>query len=315
MNLGEYSCNFFTRNYDEGSVCGPSGDSRCRGASNAQEFSRQLTKTSSTLAILDADIVGLIELENTADTALQIIVDELNSDAGLNHWSYIDTGDVGDDGIRNGFIYDTTTVTPVGDYAVIDSAIDARFLTSKNRPSIAQTFRHTASGGVVTVVINHFKSKGSSCEDIGDPDNRDGQGNCNQTRAAATAAMVDWLAQDPTGSGDSDFLIIGDLNAYLREDPVTAFEAAGYTNLLRLFGGPDAYSYLFRGEAGALDHALASPSLAPQIKGALEWHINADEPAAFDYNLDFGRDPALFDGSTPYRASDHDPVVVGLELH
>ena len=46
----------------------------------------------------------------------------------------------------------------------------------------------------------------------------------------------------------------------------------------------------------------------------MEWHINADEPGLLDYNLEFGRDPALFDASIPYRASDHDPVVIGLDL-
>ena len=39
-----------------------------------------------------------------------------------------------------------------------------------------------------------------------------------------------------------------------------------------------------------------------------------DEPRLFDYNLDFGRDPGYFDGESPWRASDHDPVVVDLTL-
>ena len=98
------------------------------------------------------------------------------------------------------------------------------------------------------------------------------------------------------------------------EDAPAVLESAGYRNLLREHAGPEAYSFVFRGEAGALDHALASPGLAPQVRAALEWHINADEPPLFDYNLEFGRDPALFDGATPWRASDHDPVVVGLDL-
>jgi len=80
-----------------------------------------------------------------------------------------------------------------------------------------------------------------------------------------------------------------------------------------LAGQERPYSFVFDGQAGALDHALATPSLAPQVVDAIEWHINADEPPLFDYNLENERDPALFDSTSPYRASDHDPVIVGLD--
>jgi predicted extracellular nuclease len=50
------------------------------------------------------------------------------------------------------------------------------------------------------------------------------------------------------------------------------------------------------------------------VAATIEWHINADEPALLDYNLDAGRDPSLFDSATPYRSSDHDPIIVGLDL-
>ena len=78
--------------------------------------------------------------------------------------------------------------------------------------------------------------------------------------------------------------------------------------------GLDSYSFVFDGQSGALDHALSSPGLTPQVAGVTEWHINADEPRVLDYNLENGRDPALFDDTTPYRASDHDPLIIGLDL-
>ena len=46
---------------------------------------------------------------------------------------------------------------------------------------------------------------------------------------------------------------------------------------------------------------MTNPSLTAQVTGATEWHINADEADAIDYNLEFGRDPALFDGTTEQR--------------
>ena len=124
--------------------------------------------------------------------------------------------------------------------------------------------------------------------------------------------MTDWIATDPTGSGDDDYLIIGDMNAYYREDPIEAFRDAGFADLLA--GSSKPYSFLFDGQSGAYDYAFASPSLAPQVIGTIEWHINVDEPPVHDYNLEFGRDPGLFDAATPYRAADHDPVIIGLDL-
>jgi predicted extracellular nuclease len=238
----------------------------------------------------------------------------LNAQSGESTWSFIDTGVIGTDAIRVGLIYDASTVHPVGEFALLDANVDPRFLDTKNRQTLAQTFAANTKNGKFTVAVNHLKSKGSNCDSIGDPDQADGQGNCNLTRTNAAAALADWLATDPTGSGDSDVLIIGDMNAYLREDPIKAIVDAGYENVLETFVGENAYSFVFRGHSGALDHAFASSTLVDQITGVSEWHINADEPPMLDYNLDFGRDDTLFDPANPFRASDHDPVMLGLSL-
>ena len=292
--------------------CGPEGESACRGADSDTEFARQLEKTVTALKMLDADIVGLMELENNANESISTIVDALNARIGSGDYTYIDTGTIHDDAIKTGFIYRETVVSPSGGFALLDRSVDSRFNDARNRPALAQTFSVNATAAELTVVVNHLKSKGSSCESDGDPNLGDGQGNCNLIRANAAAALADWIEGDPTGSGDADFLIIGDLNAYASEDPLAAFENAGLTSLLGEQTNP--YSFLFDAQSGALDHAVVSASLLPQVVGTIEWHINADEPPLLDYNLEYGRDPALFDGSTPYRASDHDPVVIGLDL-
>jgi uncharacterized protein len=306
--------NFFTSIDTGQSICGPGGNSACRGADSSMEFNRQRGKILTALTMLDADIVGLIELENNVSESIQSLVDGLNSLAGSSTWSFIDTGVIGNSVIRVGLIYKTTTVSPVGTYAVLDSNVDARFLDAKNRPILLQTFAQRSNNGRVNLVVSHLKSKGSSCDSIGDPDLVDGQGNCNVTRTSAIQALVDWLDADPTGNGDPDNILIGDLNAYLEEDPLTALKAAGFFSLLDTQVGPTAYSFQFRGYSGALDHALVSASLMNQVSGASEWHINADEPPVLDYNLEFGRNEALFDPASPFRASDHDPLLIGLSL-
>jgi predicted extracellular nuclease len=307
---------FLTLDNGRDDICGPERDVECRGADDAQELQRQRAKILAALERLDADVVGLIEMENTpgVEPAADLVAG-LNDRLGAGSYDYVDTGVIGTDAIRVGFIYRPAAVTPVGDFAVLDSSVDPRFLDAKNRPALVQTFDEVATGARFTATINHFKSKGSDCDDVGDPDTGDGQGNCNGTRTLAARALADFLATDPTGSGDPDVLVLGDLNSYDEEDPISALLAAGYVDQVERFGGEYAYGYVFDGQTGYLDHALATGSLSPQVTGAAEWHINADEPDLIDYDTSFkstGQD-ALY-APDPYRSSDHDPVLVGLDL-
>ena len=92
--------------------------------------------------------------------------------------------------------------------------------------------------------------------------------------------------------------------------------SAGYHNLMSERVGDSSYSYSYAGEMGYLDHALASKSLNGQVSKAMVWHINADEPIAFDYNTEnkSAQQVDAFYGPGPYRASDHDPVILTLKL-
>lgn len=317
------------------------------GTGPLDEYNRQLDKLVASIIGAESDVIGLVELENDflkggdspndtdaqdpRDVAIQELVNAVNAELGADIYDWVRPGDnvefVGGDAIAVGFIYNTTTVNLVGDAAILDdpSFVDPNGTgQGRNRAALAQTFEEASSGETFTAVINHFKSKGDSGLDANDDgipddpsnpdsDQLDGQGYWNDTRTDAANALAAWLDTDPTGSGDADVLILGDLNAYANEDPIQALENQGYTDLAQQFIGDDAYSFVFDGQTGTLDYALANSPLLSQVTGATEWHINADEPDAFDYNLEFGRDPALL-SSDPFRASDHDPVIVGLAL-
>lgn len=294
-----------------------------RGAATAQEFARQESKIVAALAGLDADVVGLIEIENDT-TTLRTLVAALNDVMGAGTYQAIDTGVIGTDEIKVALIYRPATVRPVGISAVLDGSVDPRFIDTKNRPALAHSFARTADGATVTVVVNHFKSKGSDCNDLGDPDTGDGQGNCALTRTQAAAALADWLATDPTGVDDPDVLVIGDLNSYDHEDPIdtllagnddTAATTDDLTDLARALRSEFAYSYVFDGQLGYLDYAVASASLTPQVSGMAYWHINADEPDLLDYTMTFkaAAQDALYEPNA-FRSSDHDPALVGLTL-
>ena len=306
-------------------ICGPLENQECRGADNPEEFTRQRDKIISALARIDADIVGLMEIENhVSDAALADLVAGLNDRMGHGTYDYIGEGPIGPDAIRIAIIYKPKKVIPVGDDAVLDSEafLDPNGIgAAQNRPAQAQTFREKKTGELFTVVVNHLKSKGSGC---GPGDDDPVQGNCNLTRTLAAGALVDWLATDPTGSGDPDHLIIGDLNSYDKEDPIDALIAGSddtpgtgddFADLLRVFEGETAYTYLFDGQLGYLDYALASQSMQGQVTGATAWHVNADEPDIIDYDTTFKMDAqdALY-APDQYRSSDHDAVIVGLRL-
>lgn len=287
-----------------------------RGANDAVEFERQEAKIVAALAAIDADIFGLIEIENSAeDVPLNTLVDALNDVVGAGTYDAIETGLLGTDVITTALIYKPAEVAPIGEHAVLDSSVDPDFDTEFNRPALAQTFTDLQTGGEVTVVVNHLKSKGSDCNEVNDPDTGDGSGNCNITRTKAAEALATWLAGDPTGQGAGNELIIGDLNSYDKEDPIDALRLAGYTDLLFEYQGEEAYSYVFDGQLGYLDYALANTGLLDNVTGAAAWHINSDEPSLIDYDMTFKKDAqdALW-APDQWRSSDHDPVIVGLDL-
>ena len=312
-------------------ICGPSGDMECRGADANQplELERQQVKIINAILGMDADIVGLMEIENEHpgqldDEPVISLVTLLNEATEPGMYSYIATGPIGTDAIKQAILYKTEKVEVVGEYAVLDSSVDPRFDTDLNRPSLVQTFMDKITSEVFTVSVNHLKSKGSACPD--DPDLGDGAGNCNLTRKAAAEALVEWLETDPTETGSDMFVIIGDLNSYTMEDPIDMIKlgaddlpdtADDYYNLVDRFREPAAYGYVYDGQTGYLDHALGNRKFASYVLDANFWHINADEADVFDYDTSFKPDlvDAMFDPTTPYRSSDHDPVLISVLLN
>jgi predicted extracellular nuclease len=290
-----------------------------RGADTFEEFNRQSSKIVSALVDINADIVGLMELENDGfanDSAIADLVSLLNVQLGEGIYDYvsINQAGVGGDAIAVGFIYKPATVALLGD-AITTNQSPFDF---GNRQPLVQTFKEIATNEALTIAVNHFKSKGSCGSASGNNlDQGDGQGCWNELRTQASKGLTAWLSTDPTGAIDSDFLIIGDLNAYGKEDPINALTAEGYRNLVADHMGVAAYSYSFGGEIGYLDHALASSDLASQVVDTTIWHINADEPRIFDYNTEFKSSEQLstYFADDAYRASDHDPVIISLNLH
>ncbi|HEY0377924.1 MAG TPA: ExeM/NucH family extracellular endonuclease [Pyrinomonadaceae bacterium] len=281
-----------------------------RGANNLAEFQRQRAKTIAALTAISPDVVGVIEMESDGSgpaSAIQDLVNGLNAATSPGTYAAIVGPDPGTDEIQVAFIYKPGRVTPVG--APVNDTDPIH-----NRHPLAQTFSSNQNGEKFNVIVNHFKSKGSCPANPSDPnaDQGDGQGCWNLQRVQQAQALLTFIGGVQAASGDPDVLVIGDLNSYAKEDPITTLISGGLSDVLAQFNA-EPYSYVFSAETGHLDHALATASLAGQTTGANVWHINSDEPTVLDYNTEF-KTQDLYE-PTPYRSSDHDPVIVGLDLN
>jgi hypothetical protein len=286
-----------------------------RGARNATELARQRSKIVAELSAIDADVVGLMEMENDGDdqfSAVQDLVNGLNEALGAGTYDFVRAPAPGTDAIKAAMLYQPGRVTRVGEATnrQLDEPDTGPLF---ERAPLAQTFRVNASGELLTVVTNHFKSK--NCGDSptagpGDEDIGQGQGCFNARRVRQAGELARFVGELQAGPTDR-VLVIGDLNSNGQEDPIKTLTDGGLVNeIARHIQRP--YSFVFDGASGYLDHALTTPSLSPRVTGVTEWHINADEPTFLSYDTRFNP-PELF-AQTPYRASDHDPVVIGLDL-
>jgi predicted extracellular nuclease len=286
-----------------------------RGAETEADFERQAGKIVPAIRALGADVVTLMEIEDTdstgyspgdADQALADLVGRLNTAEGSDVWSYVrlpqELYAVDRDVIRSAIIYRNDVVQPVGDsVGLVDEAV-----WFNAREPIAQTF--VKDGDEFTVVANHFKSKSPGAPTGDNVDSGDGQGEWNGDRrrqAASLAAFADDLRES---TGDDDVALMGDFNAYSQEDPIVDLAGGGYEDLGTEFDA-GRYSYVFDELSGSLDHALATDALAAKVTDLVHWNINAVESFAYQYT----GDPALY-APNPYRSSDHDPLLLGLDL-
>lgn len=308
---------FNVLNYFNGDGSG-AGFPTARGAHSPAEFTRQRDKIINAIADINADVVGLIEMENdgtTTNSALLDILNGLNTKMGAGTYTYVYDGatiqNFGTDAIRCAIIYKPSVVDTAGAAMISSNSVF-------NRPPVAQTFEVVATGIKFNYIINHFKSKGCSGSTGADVDQLDGQSCYNDTRKKQATELINFINNTviPT-SGESRIISMGDYNAYYQEDPLDVLRAGKFTVLSE----DTAYSYLFSGLVGSLDNAIVNDSMKKDVTGIAKWHLNSAEPIFLDYNDnidDGGGDFVNQWGNTysniPFRSSDHDPVIVGLSL-
>jgi len=305
-------CTYYTDR--DGNPITVSGGCDARGAANAENLKRQQDKIVAAINGLRADVVSLEEVENSArfgkdrDFALSTLTAALNAAAGAGTWAFVPspaTTPASQDVIRTAFIYRPDVVKTVGASVILD---DPAFVNA--RQPLAQEFE-LASGkasSAFLAIVNHFKSKGSGTGV--DADQNDGQGASNASRVAQAKALVAFASGLKEKTKVERVILDGDFNAYLQEDPIDVLRAAGYVDLGSTSGKE---TYAFDGAVGSLDHVFISDSAKADVTGVDVWNINAYESIALDYSR-YNYNATDFYLPDPYRTSDHDPVVVGLNL-
>ncbi|WP_073108019.1 ExeM/NucH family extracellular endonuclease [Hymenobacter daecheongensis] len=297
---------FNVLNYFNGDGAG-GGFPTPRGAKTAADFARQRSKIIAALARMDADIVGLTEIENDGSgptSALQDLVRGLNEAMGANTYTFIDDGGPDQqpnntDAIRCAILYKPAAVRPIG------AALVAPVAGVFERPPLAQLFstRRKARPDTLALVINHFKSK-SSGSGL-NADLNDGQGGSNERRRTQAHALVEFINKQVIPAGTKRVVSIGDYNANYEEDPIDIMRTAG----LVVVTPPTSASYVFKGFTGSLDHCVVTSNLVGFID-VHKWNINSAEPIFLEYSL---AGPNT-DAASPFRSSDHDPVLIGVNF-
>lgn len=299
-------------------TCSGSGP---RGAWDDANLERQYAKTVAAITASGANVVGLMEIENSVkvgeikDTTVKFLVDRLNAAAGADTWAYVSPDESAlppldeMDVINNAIIYQPAVVTPDGATRMLaDQSADGQAFANAREP-IAQVFQPKAGGDPFIFAVNHFKSKGSG-SGPGNADIGDGQGASNADRVAQAHALVDWLATVESETGVDAVISVGDYNSYGQEDPMQVLYDAGYVDAEHQFD-LGKYSYSFSGLSGSLDHALLNQAALGRATGADIWNINSPESIALEYSR-YNYHGTLFYEPDPYASSDHDPVIVGL---
>ena len=159
--------NYFTTFVDGKNAAGQTGQvcllgtgfpDTCRGADNLTEFERQQAKIVAAIAGLDADVIGLMEIQNT-DIATKDLLAALNAKVGANTYAAVNSGVFGTDLIKVDILYKPAKVQRVGGVVLPTGADLTDYIAASGRPPLAQRFSAVGNNGGFWFVVNHLKSK------------------------------------------------------------------------------------------------------------------------------------------------------------
>ncbi len=282
------------------------------------EYLRRLTKFSAYIrTVLDSpDVLAVSEVES--HKVLRDLADLVAADdPTVIYTAYLEEGnDIG--GIDVGFLVRDTvvvdTVTQLGRYEIL--AFDGSLLN--DRPPLLLEGRQVADSSDFPFAVMSIHSR--SLSRIDDPSSGERVRQKRLEQAQYVAQQTQLLQ---SYNPDINLVVAGDFNAYEFSDSyvnVTGFMKGDVTpsedvvcetnpctdhvnpemlDQVLMIDAGERYSFIFRGNAQALDHALTSSGLDELVSDFQFGRGNSD--AAVDL---------ISDDSTPLRSSDHDGLVL-----
>ncbi len=292
----------------------------------AEAFANRLNKASLVIrnVLGTPDIIGLQEVENIE--VLRALAEKVGRDAlaaGGSDPRYAGFVEKGNDAgsIEVGFLVKTSRVSVS---SVVQEGKDTVFVNPANgqnerlndRPPLLlrATVRLASAEYPVTVITNHLRSL------IGVEDEKDGP-RVRAKRRAQAEFLARLIQARQSANPDERIVSLGDLNAFqfndgyvdvvgmIRGQPASASETLlggedivnpDLRNLIETTPGFQRYSFVFNGNAQALDHILVTSNIVARLEFA---RSNADFPEVF-----------RSDPNRPERLSDHDMPVAFVAL-
>lgn len=253
------------------------------GAYSEADRHQQREKVRKALKKINADIFGLVELQQ-GNEAITEIVNDLNNALPERNYDFFHDSKTGVYQ-KVDFVYDKNKVE------AINTPVETDVETQNRKKMIC--FREKETGEKFIYSINHFKAMNTGGEE----------------RRVNEAKAVIKLYNSYRQNGnirEKDVLFMGDMNCYAFTEPIKVFTENGMIDLHRAFHGDSSYSYMYQNMASYIDHAISNGTMYRQVTGMAAYHINSDEDDKYNYQRSADE--------TMFRCSDHDPVLVGLKL-
>merc|ERR1712071_723959 len=180
----------------------------------------------------------------------------------------------------------------------------------------AVTLLHKNTTNSLTIVVNDFVSRDNvnGSANGADNDSGDGAGYFNLMRTLSSEALIHWINTDSFFTKSDVIVIVGDMNSYKMESPITYLVENGFENVV---GSESEYEYSYQSDCqfGTLDYALVSNLSLEYVSGAAIWNVNSNELDLIEYAADLDNATVLLNASIPERFSDHDVLLLSFDLN
>ena len=201
-------------------------------------YDLKLKNCAAVLADLNADVLGLCEVEN------YFVLDELNRAYDGRDYKIIHYDSPDRRGIDNALLYDPEV------FNVIETKPILNTLPEGGPTRDILYVQGEYKGHTLHIYVNHW------------PSNYGGKKKAIPKRRATARLLVNEVAEKLSNEPDAEILLIGDFNEEPTDDNVRTLKSVNMTSMMEpLMGQPQVGTYVYRGKDNFLDQIIISSGL------------------------------------------------------